>query len=397
MNDKIRADFPLVSKYIYLDNACMSLKPIQVLEKMSDYYKNYSGCSGRSAHQVAMTVTHEVADARKKVRKFIGANKDEEIIFTKNATESINLVAKSFKFRKNDLVLTGSKEHNSNLLPWINLKNYGIRHKVIQYNKDNTFSMENFEKALSENPRLVALGHCSNLDGVEIPAKEIIKKAHKSGAIVLLDAAQSVPHTGIDVSSLDADFVAFSGHKMLGPTGLGVLYGKKKLLTEMNPFILGGSTVKDSTYESFSIEDLPEKFEAGLQNYGSIIGFGAAIEYLEKIGLSRIKRHVISLNKIATTGLRDIFGDKIRIIGPEDAEKRNSILSFYFENLDSHTIALVLDQHKILVRSGAHCVHSWFNANNIKGSVRASFYLYNIEEEVSKFLDAMRKVKGLVK
>ncbi|MFH1770630.1 MAG: cysteine desulfurase [archaeon] len=393
--NKLREDFPVLKKKIvYFDNSCVTLKPRQVIEAMNRYYEEFPACAGRSMHQFGNEVTEEVEKARNTIKKFINAKKSEEIIFTRNTTEGINLVANSFKFEKGDKVLITDKEHNSNLLPWQILAEKGIiRLKVLGSKEDNTFNMDAFKREVKD-VRLVSVVHTSNMDGVTNPVKEIIKAAHKEGALVMLDAAQSVPHHEIDVKKLDVDFLAFSGHKMLGPSGMGVLYGKKALLEDLNMYMVGGETVKDTTYSTRVEEDLPHRFEAGLQNYAGIIGLAEAAKYLMKIGLKNIEKHETKLNKMLTKGLEEI-GD-ITIIGPE-AEKRGGIVSFNLGKQDSHQVALLMDNSaNIMLRSGAHCVHSWFNKHKMAGSVRASLYFYNTEEEVEFFLENLKKIKKML-
>ncbi|MCZ7392450.1 MAG: cysteine desulfurase [Candidatus Methanoperedens sp.] len=403
---KIRLDFPSLwkkwnGKYpIYFDNACMTLKPKQVMDAMNEYYNEYPVCGGRSLHKMAKKVDEKVIDAREKFQKFLGAEHPEEIIFTRNTTEGLNLVANSLDFEKGDIVLTTDREHNSNLIPWqIQARNRGIKHIVVYSNPDNTFNLEQFEEIMSKNRdvRLVSMVHTSNLDGYTIPAKEIIRSAHEHDALVMLDGAQSAPHKPVDVRELDVDFFALSVHKMLGPSGMGVLYGKKHLLEELAPFIVGGDTVSDTTYEGAKFLPPPEKFEAGLQNYAGIIGCGAAVDYLGKIGLSNIESHEKRLNEIITEGIKDMHG--LKIIGPQASSLRGGIISFTVEMLkggDAHDIALVLDEtENIEVRSGAFCVHSWFNYRKCEAAVRASLYLYNTEEEARKFIDMLGKTIGL--
>jgi len=385
---KIREDFPVLQKkIIYLDNACMALKPKQVIHALNSYYNDFPACGERSEHQLGRKVTEAVDNARKSVAKFINAV-PEEIIFTKNTTEAINLVAHSLDLKKDDIVLTTDKEHNSNLLPWRR-----FAHQFVKSKADNTFDLDAFEKKV-KGVKLVAMGHTSNLDGVSIPAKEIIDIAHRHGALVLLDGAQSVPHKEIDVRTLDVDFLAFSGHKMCGPTGTGVLYGKLDLLEKMKPFIVGGGTVKNSWYDKQEWEDVPHRFEAGLQDYAGIIGLGEACRYLQSIGMKNIEKHELELNKKMT----DALAGEVKLIGPRDPALRSGIFSFNIEGMDMHEIAGILDNSaNIAVRAGNHCVHSWFNAHNLKGSVRASVYFYNTLEEVEKFVDEVKKILKFLK
>jgi cysteine desulfurase/selenocysteine lyase len=403
---KIRRDFPALSKKwndkypIYFDNACMTLKPIQVIKAMDEYYNEYPVCGGRSIHKMAKKVDEKVTQAREKFQKFLGASCPEEIIFTRNTTEGLNLVANSLDFKAEDIVLTTDREHNSNLVPWqVQAHKQGIKHVIVYSNTDNTFNLPAFEDIFhkNKNVRLVSMVHTANLDGYTIPAKEIIRIAHDHGALVMLDGAQSAPHKSVDVKALDVDFFALSVHKMAGPTGMGVLYGKHHLLEEITPFIVGGDTVSDSTYDGAKFLPPPEKFEAGLQNYAGIIGSGAAVDYISSVGLSNIEEHEKRINIIITKGIKDLPG--LKIIGPQEPSKRGGIISFTVElpkGGDAHDIALVLDEtENIEVRSGAFCVHSWFNYRKCDAAVRASLYMYNTEDEAKKFIDTLGKTIGL--
>ncbi|MDR3572783.1 MAG: aminotransferase class V-fold PLP-dependent enzyme [Anaerolineaceae bacterium] len=395
---KIRQDFPILQEnsgnkpVTYLDNACQSLRPRSVIEAINHYYLRTSACSGRSMHKLAAEVTRDVDTARSTIAKFLNAPKKDEIVFTRNTTEGINLVANSLCLQSGDVILISDKEHNSNLIPWQTLaKKKGILLKIVPSKEDNTFDLAAYDKLLDKNVKLVSFGQTSNLDGVSLPVDEIIKRAHKNGSLVLLDAAQSAPHQKINVKSLDVDFLAFSGHKMLGPSGMGVLYGKYSLLEQLEPFLVGGDTVLSSTYETCQFLPPPEKFEAGLQDYAGIMGMGAAVMYLEGIGFEAIQAQERLLNETITAEIKDM--PKLRILGPLDPKQRGGVVSFYIEGIDSHRIALMLDQMaNIMVRSGQHCVHSWFNAHQIKGSVRASMYFYNTQEEALLFINNLKKI-----
>ncbi|KKT10177.1 MAG: hypothetical protein UV90_C0010G0005 [candidate division WWE3 bacterium GW2011_GWA2_43_24] len=394
---KIRQDFPLFEKgEIYFDNACQSLRPRQVIDAVNEYYNEYPACGGRSMHHLAEKVTYKCEEARTIIANFLHAKRKDEIIFTRNTTEGINLVAHSLGLKRGDVVITSDKEHNSNLIPWQVLKEkFGIEHKIIFSKVDSTFDLEAYQQALNNNVKLVSLGLTSNLDGVTIPAKKIIQLAHKAGALVLLDGAQAVPHHRIDVQDLDIDFLAFSGHKMLGPSGTGVLYGKYTLLDKLEPFMVGGDTVASSTYETHEFLPPPEKFEAGLQDYAGVIGLGAAVKYLSKIGFDFIEQQEQALNKYITEELKSITN--LVIIGPNNPAQRGGIISFYIPGKDHHQIALMLDETaKIMVRSGQHCVHSWFQAKNIPGSVRASVYFYNTMEEAEMFVRELKKIVSIL-
>ncbi len=399
---KIRREFPLLEEnskhksYIYLDNACQSLRPRSVIESITTYYRDWSACGGRSNHQLSTGVTNQVAAARQSLAKLLNAASLKEIVFTRNTTESINLVANALTLQPGDVVLIGDKEHNSNLIPWqMAVKNRGIMLKIIPSAADETFSLANFEALLDGRVKLISIGWTSNLDGVSVPAAEIIKKAHQKGALVLLDAAQSAPHQKINVRGLDVDFVAFSGHKMLGPSGMGVLYGKLSLLEKLNPFLVGGDTVASSTYDTCQFLPPPEKFEAGLQDYAGMIGMGAAAQFLMQVGFDAIQKQEQILTQMIMDGIKDLPG--LCWIGTPDPKKRGGITTFYIDGVDSHQVAIMLDQMAdIQVRSGQHCVHSWFHARQIKGSVRASVYFYNTEEEAQVFIGNLKKIRKVL-
>ncbi|HDD45923.1 MAG TPA: cysteine desulfurase [Candidatus Aenigmarchaeota archaeon] len=396
--NKIREDFPLLKrringkKIVYFDSACMSLKPKQVINAMLEYYELFPSCVGRSTHRLGNEATEAYMKAREEIANFINA-RPEEIVFLKNATEAINLVAHSFDFKKGDVVITTDKEHNSNMLPWKILEERaGIKHVIIKTTKH--FDFDRFEKNVKK-AKLVSVVHISNFDGSVMPIKEIIEIAHGNDVPVLIDAAQSVPHTKIDVKKLDADFIAFSGHKMLGPTGTGCLYGKYEALKSLKPFITGGETVSNTTYKSYEMLDPPERFEAGLQNYAGFIGLGEAARYLRRVGLDNIEEREEKINRKITKSILDLG---FSIIGPKDARERKSILSFYKEGIDVYEVALLLDEMaNIMVRAGKHCAHSWFNSHGIKGSVRLSFYLYNTLKEAEIFIKSMQEIVKIFK
>jgi len=399
---KIRQDFPLLQagsgqkSYIYFDNACQSLRPKPVLEAINQYYLKSSACSGRSMHQLSAEVTRGCDQARGQLAKFLGAARKEEVVFTRNTTEGINLVAHALSWQPGDEVIISDKEHNSNLIPWQTLaKKQGVVVKIVPSRPDNTFDLPAFEKLLTKRVRLVALGYTSNLDGATIPAAEVVKKAHQNGALVLLDAAQTAPHLKLNVKALDVDFLALSGHKMLGPSGMGVLYGKYQLLEQLEPFMVGGDTVASSTYTTCEFLPPPEKFEAGLQDYAGILGLGAAAKYLMDVGFDAIQKQETLLNEAITAEIISL--PNLKLIGPADPKLRGGIVAFSIEGIDSHRIALMLDQMgNIAVRSGQHCVHSWFHAHHLAGSVRASVYFYNTLEEVAVFVSHLKKIRKVL-
>ncbi len=399
---KVRQDFPILQgngkkTIVYFDTACQSLRPDAVIDAINQYYEKSSACGGRSMHHLAAEVSQNVEQARGQVAKFINAPRKEEVVFLRNTTEGINLVANSLAFESGDVVLISDKEHNSNLIPWQQLvKKKGIQLKIIPSNPDNTFNLEAYQQMLQSQPvRLVSIGYTSNLDGVTIPAGEIVKRAHQSGSLVMLDAAQTTPHQPVNVKNLDVDFLAFSGHKMLGPSGTGVLYAKYHHLETMEPFLVGGDTVSSSTYDSSEFLPPPEKFEAGLQDYAGIMGLGAAVKYLQSVGFDAIQKQERQLNECITQGIASVPG--LKIIGPADPKLRGGIVTFHIDGVDSHRVALMLDQMAgVMVRSGQHCVHSWFNAHKIAGSVRASAYFYNIIEEAELLVNSLAKIRKVL-
>ncbi|RME53844.1 cysteine desulfurase [Candidatus Woesearchaeota archaeon] len=396
--EKIRKEFPLFGNgekggVVYFDNACMTLRPRCVIEAVRQYYELFPSCGERSMHRLGKRVDAEVARSRSIARKFFGAKRNEEIIFTSGTTHAINIVAHSFPFKKGDVVVTTDKEHNSNLLVWQQLAKKGVvRHVAVPFG-----DVEALSRVLEKGRvGLVSMVYTSNADGSSIPVKDVIRAAHKHGVPVLLDGAQAAPHRRVDVRALDVDFFACSGHKMLGPSGTGLLYGKKAWLERLVPALVGGGTVVDATLQGAEFEELPHRFEAGLQNYAGIIGLGAAMEFLLSVGLSRIHDHEVALTQRLEEGLREFSHRGVRVIGPSPKE-RGGVTSFFVEGVDVHQVALLLDESGgFATRSGRHCVHAWFNKQQLDGTVRVSFYLYNTMEEVESFLEALRSVLEIV-
>jgi cysteine desulfurase/selenocysteine lyase len=391
--EAIRKDFPLLSRAsqpAYLDNACMTLKPRQVIDALTRYYEDYPFCAGRAVYEGAATVERKVEETRGAVARLINATSKDEIVFTRNTTEAINLVSRAFPFENGQAILTSDKEHNSNLVPWqLASRLRGTRHVIVSSAEDGRFDLKRFESTLErEKPAMVSMAHTSNLDGTTIPVAEVVAAAHAAGAVVMLDAAQSVPHGPVDVQALDVDLVAFSLHKMLGPTGVGVLYGKADVLARLDEFNVGGETVNDTTYASHEMKDAPARFEAGLQDYAGLIAAKEAVDYIERLGPSNIALHESELNAQIDAALREIPG--VSVLGPVDPQERGGITSFNVAGLDPHEVAILLeDLSGVMVRSGDHCVHSWFNANKIPGSVRSSVYLYNSRADVERLTDGV--------
>lgn len=390
----IRMQFPTLRQEAapaYLDNACVTLKPDGVVEAINDYYTKTPGCGGRSVHRYGTKVSRATSDARIKLQKFLNAESASEVVFTRNATHSLNQVAHGMKWETGDVVLTTDREHNSNLVPWLQLeKEKGIDHRVVASNPDNTFDIEAFEKACSdagEQLKMVSMSQVGNLDGVQIPIKEIARIAHDHGALICVDGAQSTPHMKVDVQDLDVDFMAFSIHKMCGPSGMGGLWGRYDLLENLRTIQSGGQTVSSSTYDSIEWAKPPARFEGGLGNFSGIMATGAAIDFLSQYNMDDIHEHEIKLNRIMTDGIKDLPG--VEIIGPADPKHRGGICSILLDDLPAHDIAILLDEAAgVMVRSGQHCVHSWFNARgHTNGSLRASAYMYNTEEEANLFAE----------
>lgn len=391
---KYRKDFPILNTDnppVYLDSACMTLRPQVVIDAITDYYTNYPACGGRSVHKLSWQVTENFEMARDSLRRFMGAENSTEIVFTKNATESMNIVANGLNLKKGDKVLTSDKEHNANVVPWHHLAKYkGIKYDVLPAKDNYYFDTEALKETLDSKTKLFSFVHTSNLDGHSNPAKEIIEICHDKGVRVMLDTAQSAPHKEINVVDLDVDFAAVSAHKFCGPSGMGALYGKYDELKELIPTYVGGSTVVNSTYKDYELLPPPSCFEPGLQNYAGAIGSGAAAEYIMNVGRDKIQEHENKLNKLMTKELRDV--ESLNLVGPSDVNQRGGIFSFNLDGWDPTEVAMHLDEeYNIAIRSGMHCVHSWFNSRGIAGTARASVYLYNNEDDVLSFTNAIKE------
>jgi cysteine desulfurase/selenocysteine lyase len=396
-SEKIREDFPALVKKsdrtppIYFDNLSVTLTPQPVIDSIMEYYSEPGNL--RSAHEFSINTMQICNESRVKVGNLINADSSNNIIWTKNATEGINLIANTLNFKPGDIVLTTDKEHNSNLVPWHDLKSRGVKHKIIESNNDNTFDLNRLEKILSEEKsvRLVSLSYTSIIDGYTLPAKDIIKISHEHGAMVLLDCVLTVPQQSVDVQALGVDFMVFSLGNMCGPNGLGVLYGKFNLLEKLQPFLGGSGATDNITYEGSNYQGPPAKFEAGTQNSASIIGAGATIDYLNSIGISNIKEHLFGLNKLLTDELGEL--DKIEILGPNDPKLRGGIFNFNIKDVNPHDVSISLeDLGRILVRSGHLCAHSWFNQYMKDGAVSVSFYIYNTTKEAEYFISILKQL-----
>lgn len=392
--ERLRQDFPIYSSQdrdiIYLDNACQSMRPRQVIDAMNEYYLEYPACGGRSVHRLATRVSVKVEEAREKVAKFIGCSDPSCIIFTKNCTEGLNIVAKGYRFPRGAAVLTTDMEHNSNHVPWLQLRAEGrIKHRMVRTPPSGLFDMEAYRAALTADVAMVSMVHTNNVTGTTLPAKAVIELAHDRKAVVMLDGAQSAPHRPIDVEGLDVDMFCFSMHKMLGPSGVGVLYAKKELLNKIEPLLGGGGSVGYTDYEGVQFLPPPERFEAGLLNYSGVIGAGAAVDYLRALGMENVAEHEKRLNRIVTTGVKDVGA--LTLVGPKDPAVRDGLFPFNIRGMSSHDVAMIIDEiAKVQIRSGMHCMHPFFRSRGIDGCARASFYIYNTEQECHKFLEALR-------
>jgi len=390
---EFREDFPILkSGLIYLDNAASSLTPEQVIKKMLEYYREYRANTGRSLYRIANRATNELEEARKSVGKLIGASKDE-VAFVKNTSEGLNFVASSLKFKKGQNIVTTSMEHHSNFLPWLKVsREKGLRLKIINPKKDFLINIEDFEKQIGDDTRVVAITHISNVLGSITPVKDIVDIAHEHGSLVALDGAQSVPHIPLSVKEIDVDFLSFSGHKMCGPTGIGGLYVKSDVLNELEPVFVGGESVDKVSFDDYTLANFPASFESGTLPIAEAIGLGEAAHYLMKIGLENIVANDKSLIDLLHKLLSTIKG--LKIYGPSQ-EKRTSIISFNIGNLNPNDVSLFLDvSSNIAVRSGFMCaqplVKNLLRLRN--GAVRASTYLYNTEEEIETLAEKIGEI-----
>jgi cysteine desulfurase/selenocysteine lyase len=395
----IRKDFPILQRtvgdkpLVYLDNAATTQKPNVVIEAEADYYRHYNANVHRGIHTLAEEATTAYENSREKVRQLLNAVSTKEIIFTRGTTESINLVAYAWArhhLKAGDEIVVSIVNHHSNIVPWQMLvEELGIVIRWLDLEVESC-KLKDLSKLLdSGKVKLVALTHASNTLGLLYDVKPLIQQAHEAGALVLLDGAQSVPHTQIDVQGLDCDFFAFSGHKMCGPTGIGVLYAKESILDSMKPFHGGGEMIKAVTKEDFVANDLPWKFEAGTPNMAGVIGLGTAIDYLQGIGWSAIHDHEHELTQYALEQMKTI--EKLHIVGPVEANNRIGVIAFTIDGIHPHDIAAELDKHGIAVRAGHHCTQPLHTQLGLNGSTRASFYIYNTKEEVDKLIAALKE------
>jgi cysteine desulfurase / selenocysteine lyase len=399
--DEIRKDFPILSlrpngkELIYLDNAATTHKPRQVIEAMKEYYEKMNANPHRGAHYLSVAATEAYEGVREKVREFINAGSSREIIFTKNATESLNLIALSYGMNfieRGDEIVILIANHHSNIVPWqLVAKAKGAILKYLYLDNEGRLSREEIEDKITPRTRVVSLAHMSNVLGVIYPVKEIVSHAHKMGAVVVIDGAQSVPHMKVDVREIDADFFVFSGHKMLGPMGIGVLYGRESLLEKMPPFLTGGDMIEYVEEQDTTYAELPFKFEAGTQNVEGAVGLGAAIDYLNSIGMENIHQRERDLTEYALKKMLEI--PYLKIFGPLTTRDKGGVISFSIEGAHPHDTASIVDAYGVAIRAGHHCAQPLMKFLGAPATSRASFYFYNTFEEVDKFIESIKSVR----
>ena len=401
--NEIRNEFPILQRetspgvpLVYLDSTATSQKPLAVIEAMDAYYRRSNANIHRGVHTLAEEATYMYEQARVKIAKFINAPSAHQIIYTRNTTESINLVAYTWaraNLRAGDLVILTEMEHHSNLVPWHMLQaERGIELEFIPVTENGLLDLEAYRALLARSPKLVSFTHMSNVLGTINPAAEIIRLAHEAGAVTLVDGAQSVPHLVVDVQELDADFLAFSAHKMCGPTGIGALYGRMELLEAMPPFLGGGDMIKEVKLRSFRPNTLPHKFEAGTPAIAEAVGFGAAVDYLSALGMDMVAEHEHEITEYALERLEEVPG--VKLFGPS-AENKGGVAAFTLDGVHPHDVAQILDRDGIAVRAGHHCAQPLHEKFGIPATSRASFYLYNTKEEVDLLVNGIYKVKEL--
>ena len=398
----IKADFPILQRkvrdkrLVYLDSAATSQKPKQVIDATSDFYSRYNANVHRAIYELGEEATREYEGAREKIAAFIGAKSPNEIVFTKSTTESLNIVAYGYglkgKIQKGDEIVGTVMEHHSNHVPWHFVKDHkGAVLKYVDVNDNGTLKMEQYDDLLSKRTKIVTVALCSNVLGTINPVKEIAKRAHEVGAICVVDAAQAAPHLSIDVRDLGADFLAFSGHKMLGPTGIGVLYGTPESLEATEPLLGGGEMIREVHLGGAAWNDVPYKFEGGTPNIAGAIGLGVAVDYLTTLGMEAIRAHEMEITQYALEKIGRLKG--VTTYGPKDVKKKAGVVSFTIDNAHPHDIASILDVEGICIRSGHHCAQPLMERFDLPATARASFYVYNDLEDVDALVSGMKRVQ----
>lgn len=400
----IRREFPILERQVrgkplvYLDNAATSQKPRAVLDALTRYYETVNSNVHRGVHTLADEATDAFEQARTKAARFIKAPSSRGVVFVRGATEGLNLIAHAWarkNLRPGDEVVVSRMEHHSNLIPWqIVTRETGAKLKFIHLSYDGTMNMEQVEQVIGERTRLVAVSHMSNVLGTINPVRKLADLAHAVGAVMVVDGAQSVPHMPVDVTELDCDFLAFSGHKMLGPTGIGVLWGREALLEEMDPYQGGGSMINEVTCETATWNEIPYKFEAGTPDIAGAVGLGAAIDYLNSLGMDAVRRHEVELTEYALNALSGV--KDLMIFGPMDSSVRGGVISFNLFDIHPHDVGTILDQQGIAIRAGHHCCQPLMNWLDVPGTARASFYIYNTREEVDALVAGLERVKEVM-
>lgn len=403
--EEIREDFPILKKkirgepLIYLDSAASSLKPIQVIETMREFYLNEYSNVHRGIHLLSQQATSRYEDVREKVAKFINAYSPEEIIFTYGTTDSLNMLAYSYALRilkPGDEVLLTVMEHHSNILPWLMVSSMtGAKIKYVDITNDGLLNYDELDEKISEKTKIVSITHMSNVLGTIVEVKKIARRIHEVGGVIVVDGAQSVPHMPVNVRELEIDFLAFSGHKMLGPTGVGILWVKRDLIEELSPFRLGGGAIREVTLRDFVLLDPPHRFEAGTPHIAGVLGLGAAIDYLERIGMYNIRKYEEELTNYALKRFSELR-DAVTIYGPINISNRGGIIAFNIKRLDSNIVGSLLDSYGVAVRTGKHCAHPLHQRLNIEGTVRASLYIYNNKEEIDYLTTALKEIATTV-
>ena len=399
--NNIKRDFPLLENenITYLDSGATTQKPIQVIKAVEEFYQKYNANPHRGAYSLSVEATEQYENTRTKIAKFINAKHREEIIFSKNATESLNLIAYSYgldNLKKDDEVVISIMEHHSNLVPWQKMtKQTGSQLNYMYINENYEITDEEIESKITDKTKIVGITHVSNVLGTINNVKKIIKYAHKKGAIVIVDASQSIPHMKIDVQDLDADFLVFSGHKMLAPLGIGVLYGKREILNKMTPFLMGGDMIEYVYEQDTTFAPLPNKFEAGTQNVEGVIGLGAAIDYIENLGYDKIQEIEHEVISYARQELSKL--DYLTLYTTPNEENHSSVISFNIKGVHPHDVASILDSEGVCVRSGNHCAQPLMRFLGIDSTCRASFYIYNTKEDVDKLVKALDKAYNMFK
>lgn len=399
--EQIKKDFPLLENenITYLDSGATTQKPIQVIKAVEEFYQKYNANPHRGAYSLSVEATEQYENTRTKIAKFINAKHREEIIFSKNATESLNLIAYSYgldNLKKDDEVVISIMEHHSNLVPWQKMtKQTGSKLNYMYINENYEITDEEIENKITDKTKIVGITHVSNVLGTINNVKKIIKYAHKKGAIVIVDASQSIPHMKIDVQDLDADFLVFSGHKMLAPLGIGVLYGKREILNKMTPFLMGGDMIEYVYEQDTTFAPLPNKFEAGTQNVEGVIGLGAAIDYIENLGYDKIQEIEHEVISYARQELSKL--DYLTLYTTPNEENHSSVISFNIKGVHPHDVASILDSEGVCVRSGNHCAQPLMRFLGIDSTCRASFYIYNTKEDVDKLVKALDKAYNMFK